>query len=220
MSNPPPPDLAAALRAALSPELHHLVEPIARYVEAVAALDALVADPAIGAAVAHAIASVRGAAVPSSNGLLTFGAGSQTGDVSVRDVVGRDVITLNLGLWPFQGKGGATTIDSLQLRILRDLYDPHDSVLKREVREIAENVGLTTTELREELGLLLRERLVEAWWKQPFSVNGRNFFTYTQNRARAHIDEDGGVEEYFGLTPAARKLVRKLAGETIRREPR
>lgn len=95
-----PEDLAAALRAALPPELHAGAAALARLLADVAngALAADVAAARISGdtALAALVAALAGQRLQADRSLVAFGAGSQIGDVTIGDVAGGDMVKLNV----------------------------------------------------------------------------------------------------------------------------
>lgn len=189
MSNPPPPDLAAALRAALPPELHHLVEPLARYVEATAMLNSLTTDPAHETAITQALTSLYGKAVSSPAGLLSFGAGSQTGDVSTRDVAGRDILHVSIQTVPpapptAPGKA-LPVLDEVGLKVLRavfEVFGPEKTFRKfSDVNKIMQQAKLPHHVVWPELEVLHKLGLIESYpygWgdtKQKVRLSAKGF---------------------------------------------
>lgn len=88
--------IKSTLRGALPPHLHHLVDPLTRYLEAAATLRDLLDDPATGTAVVQAMTSLQGTDIPLAAGVINFGTGNNLGDVTMRDVAGRDIVNIAL----------------------------------------------------------------------------------------------------------------------------
>lgn len=160
MSAPPSPTLAEAVRAALPQHLHRLVEPVVAYLEAAVALRDLVSDPSASAAVAQALTSLRGTEIPLPAGVVTFGANTNLGDVTMRDVAGRDVINLSITLPASAPPKPSHGLDDGQLRLLRMLTELPTRSAPVNHATFAERIGLTAEEVEDELELLRRHGLL------------------------------------------------------------
>lgn len=160
----PSPDITATLRAILPPDLHHLVEPIARYIEAAAELRDLAQDPASSKLIAQALAALSGKDVPLTNGVISFGTGNSLGDVAVRDVAGHDIVhlTINLGL-PLFPVRQVPLLNADQLRVLLRLNEVTSKSDNRTIifPGMAEEFGWETRRLRDAVKLLYEKGFLE-----------------------------------------------------------
>ena len=182
---PSPPDLVAAVRAALPLHLQQLAPPIVAYLEAAAVLRDLVSDPSTSVAVGQALAALRGTEVPLATGLVHFGVGANVGDVTMRDTAGRDVINLTIALPMATPPRAAHGLDDGQLHLLRLLGEFPQPSARIDYNAFAAHAGITVEVLKDELKLLQQGGLLL-------------FEPYLGNTASV------------GLTPTGRKLLRTL----------
>lgn len=150
--------LSERLRAVLPKHLQHHAETLGDYLEAVAALRALINSPASGAEVREALQQLSGEEFPVGNGVVTFGANAQMGDVQFRDTAGRDIFNITINTAP-EISGAVTRqgfqIDQDQLLILRAMArmpDNRNSYASDEA--IAAATGIPIDEVRDELDVL------------------------------------------------------------------
>lgn len=157
------PDLAAQLGAVLPAHLHHLIEPLTRYLAAAAELRTLSLDSANSVAIAQAFAVLGGRELPLPAGAsISFGSGSNLGDVTMRDVAGRDLINLSITM-PLPAPAPVpigNDLDECQLRILRELALFPDKRISVKNDEFAKHVGMSVPELKDELALLAQRGLL------------------------------------------------------------
>jgi hypothetical protein len=109
-------DIAAALRQHLPAEYHSAIPHLAQVLAeastgAVSPAEAQASLPGL----ADALRALAGREVQTNNALITFGSGNQLGAVTIRDVAGRDVITLhfNLGVQQNINVSGDATVGKI-----------------------------------------------------------------------------------------------------------
>lgn len=159
----PAPDLAVQLGAILPAHLQHLIEPLTRYLAAATELRTLAMDPANSEAIAQAFAVLGGRELPLPAGAsVTFGAGSNLGDVKIRDVAGRDVINLSITMAPPAPTPVRTghDLDEGQLRILRELVLFPDNRRSVKNDEFSKHLGMSVSMLKDELAFLAHRGLL------------------------------------------------------------
>lgn len=159
----PTPDLAAQLSTVLPAHLHHLIEPLTRYLAVAAELRSLSLDPVNSVAIAQAFAVLSGRELPLPTGAsVSFGSGSNLGDVTMRDVAGRDLINLSITLPPPTPAPVpiGNDLDEGQLRILRELALFPDKRISVKNDEFAKHVGMSVSELKDELVFLAQRGLL------------------------------------------------------------
>lgn len=157
--------LSYRLRAKLPAHLHHHVETLGNYLEAAKALQALMDAPENGAEVKEALQQLKGEEFPIKNGVVTFAANTQTGDVRLRDTAGRDIIKIVINA----DRGGVGVAsrqgfrpDQSQLLILRAIAKTPDNRTTPTTDEaIAKATGIPQDEVQDDLDILEANGFVE-----------------------------------------------------------
>lgn len=151
-----PTDLITALSAALPVRLQHIVEPLARTLEAVA-------DPDTGVAVSQALAQIAGRSLALSSGSLVSFNGSVDGPLTMRDTAGRDIINLTFNLVASGSGQPSNTLDEEHLHILEVLGARADTNgwLEIDYTRLGTELRVPAMDLEEGLTTLAELGLVE-----------------------------------------------------------
>jgi hypothetical protein len=153
----PPPEIAAVLRAVLPLELHHLVEPLARHLVAAAEFRILASDPATSPSVEEALTILSGKEIALPTGVsLSFGQGNTLGDVTLRDVAGRDIVNVTI----VQLAKDTAGLDETQRQILTLLNSWSTFNQPVHYQAVARHLKLDPSETWDEIVLLSQRDLV------------------------------------------------------------